>query len=123
MTELDFAPASVTDRDFIFTENKNDLSKEMICDPANITCPEALPTVSMLSPQVTDISKDIASTSVVSSVSNISSPITVNAETNTAFSGIDSPTAALYVSPNDIVTLPKATPRKKKLTCSPKRKN
>ena len=63
---------------------------------------------------LTDISKNVASISVVSSVSNISSPITVNAETNTASSGIDSPTTALYVSPNDIVTLPKAMPRKKK---------
>ena len=113
-TELDFAPASVTDRDFVSTKNENGLPEEMICDPANITCPEASPTVSMLSSQVTNISKDVASTSVVSSVLNISSPITVNAETNTASSGIDSPTTALYVSPNDIVTLPKATPRKKK---------
>ena len=114
-TELDFAPASVTDRDFVSTENENGLPEEMICDPVNITCPEASPTVSMLSSQVTDISKDVASTSVVSSVSNISSRITVNAEINTASSGIDSPTTALYVSPNDIVTLPKATPRKKKV--------
>ena len=67
----------------------------MIYDLANITCPEASPTVSMLSSQVIDISKDVASTSVVSSVSNISSPITVNAETYTASSGIDSPTTAL----------------------------
>ena len=86
----------------------------MICDPANITCPEASPTVSMLSSQMTDISKDVESTSVVSSV-YISSPITVNAETNIVSSGIDSSTTALYVSPNDIVTLPKATPRKKKM--------
>ena len=113
-TELDFAPASVTDRDFVSTENENGLPEEMICDPANITCPEASLTVSMLPSQVTDISKDVASISVVSSVSNISSPITVNAETNTASSGIDSPTTALYVSPNDIVTFPKAMPRKKK---------
>ena len=105
----------MTDRDFVSTENENGLPEEMICDPVNITCPEASPTVSMLSSQVTDISKDVASTSVVSSVSNISSRITVNAEINTASSGIDSPTTALYVSPNDIVTLPKATPRKKKV--------
>ena len=104
-TELDFAPASVTDR--LFNPVTHAPCEESQPETPN---PAAGSSQSMLSDNIEALDPLIPSTSTITTSTN--SEIQIISETRTSSHGLTASASIVYVSPSEVYTFPKAKPRK-----------